>query len=48
MRKRTSGKSSTEKGKAPRKLTNLAPRKVKRGDATSIKGGAVDAFLKFN
>ncbi len=39
MRKKTSGKGSTEKGKARRKLTDLSPKRVKGGDASSIKGG---------
>ncbi len=41
MRKKTSGKESTEKGKARRNLSDLAPKKVKGGDAASIKGGPI-------
>ncbi len=39
MRKSTSGKTSTEKEKARRKLTDLSPKRVKGGNAASIKGG---------
>ncbi len=39
MRKKTSGKDSTKQGKARRKLTNLAPKRVRGGDTASIKGG---------
>ncbi len=41
MRKKTSGRDSTEKGKARRKLSDLEPKKVKGGDAASIKGGPI-------
>ncbi len=39
MRKKTSGKESSEKGKVRRKLTDLSPKRVKGGDAASIKAG---------
>jgi hypothetical protein len=41
MRKKTSEKSSREKGKPRRKLSDLAPKRVRDGDANSVKGGLV-------
>ncbi len=39
MRKKTSAKETTETGKARRKLTNLAPKRVRAGEAGAVKGG---------
>jgi hypothetical protein len=40
MSKKTSGKGSKEKGKGSHKLTDLAAKRVRGGEAASIKGGA--------
>jgi len=40
MRKKTSGKDTAKQGKGRRKLADLKPKKVKGGDAGSIKGGS--------
>lgn len=39
MRKKTIGKSSPQKATTRRKLSDLAPRRVRGGDASSVKGG---------
>ena len=43
MRKKTSGKGGPEKARVRRKLSDLAPKHVKDGDAASIKGGPITA-----
>ncbi len=47
MRKRTSSTDSAKRGKAARKLTDLTPKRVKGGDAASIKGGPTAVELKY-
>ncbi len=39
MPKKTSGKDRTSKGKASRKISDLAPKRVKGGEADAVKGG---------
>ncbi len=39
MRKKTSGKDSTKRGRAGRKLADLKPKRVKGGD-DAVRGGA--------
>ncbi len=46
MPKRKSGKGSTEQGKARRKLADLAPKRVKGGDAATVKGGCGTGMSK--
>ena len=48
MRKKTGGKGTTERGKARRKFADLAPKRVKGGDAASIKGGLVEKWINVN
>ncbi len=40
MQREAGGKSSTKRGKASRKMSDLSPKGVKGGDGDSIKGGA--------
>ena len=47
MSKKPSPKGPTKKGKARRKLTDLGPKRVKGGDAASIKGGFLNRFEKW-
>jgi hypothetical protein len=47
MQKKTVGKDST-KGKARRKLTDLSPKRVKRGEASAVKGGPSDYYIWVN
>ncbi len=44
MRKKTSSTDTSKRGKAGRKLTDLTPKRVKGGDAASVKGG--EEYLK--
>ncbi len=46
MQKKPSGKGGKEKGRARRKLSDLAPKKVKGGEGGSIKGGSFSWGLK--
>ncbi len=39
MRKRTGSPDTAKRGKTGRKLTDLGPKRIKGGDARSIKGG---------
>ncbi len=47
MRKKTSSTDTSKRGKAGRKLTDLTPKRVKGGDAASIKGGPTAVELKY-
>ncbi len=42
MQKKPSTKGGTKKGKRSRKLLDLPVKRVKGGEATSIKGGTID------
>jgi len=41
MHKKTIGKRTTEKGKVRRKISDLAPKRLKGGDAAGVKGGLI-------
>jgi hypothetical protein len=46
MRKKTMGKSSPQKATTRRKLSDLAPKRIRGGDASSVKGGITIPFAK--